>query len=144
MILTTVYAVISVIALVAYFEIHVAAVSNYYKNSLIINLLCHLASFITGIWVILWFVALSNCCWLIWNYYNLVDESMPSLGKCIENHVYYLLWLIMVIILTIIWIYSIWNMWRAYKYLWKREEEKLKKLIWKKELKARLKKQKAR
>ena len=69
---------------------------------------------------------------------------MPSFGKCVEHHMYYLLWTIMVVILTIIRLYSIRNMWRAFKYLRKREEEKMKKIQRKKELKARIKKQKAR
>ena len=123
--------------------IHVQSSGMFYKNSMMMNMVCNFVNFILMIFVCLRLYALFQCCTLIAGYYSVVGEPQESADLCLRSIVYYLSWLfVSLFLLTFLRLLSFYYMFKSYRYIKKREEDALKKNKRKMELSHRARKNK--
>ena len=73
------------------------------------------------------FYALMNDCNNIWAYYEIIGQTAMADSICKNAIIYYSMWYVVSVIMMSIRIIGLWYMIKSYRYLMKREAEKLRK-----------------
>ncbi|CAI2380473.1 unnamed protein product [Moneuplotes crassus] len=136
---------VSVLSIFGMMYIHMQSSGMFYKNSMLLNIVCHVSTITLIVFVMMRFYALWQVCNLVENYYSEIGESQPSGGLCIKGLIYYLSWIfVSMFFLTFLRLLSFYYMFKSFRYIKKREEDALKKKQRKMELSHRARKNRIR
>jgi hypothetical protein len=124
--------------------IHVSPRKHFFRNSIILNIGAQ--GFIV---TIMWnasagFKAILNDCNNIWAYYEIIGQTALSDQMCRNAIVFYALWFVVSVIMIAVRGVGLWYMIKSYRYLLKREAEKLRKRQRRLEKERRIRKEKRR
>ena len=99
----------------------------FFRNSILVNL-CAQAFIVTLIYMtVKMFKAVINDCTTIWAYYSLVGDEAPSNSLCVQTIAFYVCWLLVSFGIILARLFALVYMAKSYRYLLKREQEKLRK-----------------